>query len=91
MLFCHGHVLEADHFPANLAPSRKASASVEPHPPLSTDPLQVSLSFRVGEQSLADIEDRIITDIMERTGGNKSLAAKHLGITRWMLDRRRKR
>ncbi|MFZ3012760.1 MAG: helix-turn-helix domain-containing protein [Nitrospira sp.] len=39
---------------------------------------------------MSDLEDRIITEVLSRSNGNKSLAAKHLGITRWMLDRRRK-
>jgi len=39
---------------------------------------------------LADLEDRIINEVLKHSDGNKSLAAKHLGITRWMLDRRRK-
>ena len=47
-------------------------------------------SARLGEQSLADLEDHIIAEVLQRSDGNKTLAAKHLGITRWMLDRRRK-
>jgi two-component system response regulator AtoC len=39
---------------------------------------------------LADLEDRIINEVLQRADGNKTLAAKYLGITRWMLDRRRK-
>jgi len=39
---------------------------------------------------LADLEDRIINEVLQRSGGNKTQAAKHLGVTRWMLDRRRK-
>jgi len=39
---------------------------------------------------LADLEDRIIEEVLARSGGNKTLAAKQLGVTRWMLDRRRK-
>jgi two-component system, NtrC family, response regulator AtoC len=39
---------------------------------------------------LSELEDRIISEVLRRSEGNKSLAAKHLGITRWMLDRRRK-
>jgi two-component system response regulator AtoC len=55
-----------------------------------SDPLHIHITFRLGEQTLADLEDRIITEVLQRSDGNKSLAAKHLGITRWMLDRRRK-
>ena len=52
--------------------------------------MAVQLSFRVGEQSLNNLEDQIIAEVLQRADGNKTLAAKHLGITRWMLDRRRK-
>ena len=91
VLFCHGPTLEAEHFPSDLPAARAPGSPAPPAAPTADDPLRVGLSFRVGEQSLADIEDRIINETLERTGGNKSLAAKHLGITRWMLDRRRKR
>ena len=53
--------------------------------------MMVRLSFRLGERSLFDVEDDLIQQALERTGGNKTLAAKHLGINRWMLDRRRKK
>ncbi|MCG3774327.1 MAG: hypothetical protein JW395_1146 [Nitrospira sp.] len=52
--------------------------------------MAVQITFRVGERSLADLEDQIIAEILQRSEGNKTLAAKHLNITRWMLDRRRK-
>jgi two-component system, NtrC family, response regulator AtoC len=93
VLFCSGETLEAPHFPADLsghlapAADRAAAVSGSEAPP---DPDAVTISFRVGEQSLSDLEDRIITEVLQRSGGNKTLAAKHLGITRWMLDRRRK-
>ncbi|ALA59652.1 sigma-54-dependent transcriptional regulator [Nitrospira moscoviensis] len=93
VLFCSGETLEASHFPADLsghlAPAADRTSAVsgsEARP----DPDAVTISFRVGEQSLSDLEDRIIIEVLQRSGGNKTLAAKHLGITRWMLDRRRK-
>src|SRR5579884_2112302 len=94
VLFCPGDQLEAAHFPSDLlgaSPpmsigSRKSQPTAD-----SPDPMTVHLRFRVGEQSLADLEDRIIAEVLERSGGNKTQAAKHLGITRWMLDRRRKK
>ncbi len=93
VLFCPGDTLEAMHFPADVQeiPSRPVADTA--HPPSTstdtTDPAQVHLTFRLGE-SLSDLEDRIITEVLHRSGGNKTQAAKHLGITRWMLDRRRK-
>jgi two-component system response regulator AtoC len=94
VLFCPGESLEASHFPADIQDNHvthAAQASATTSAPAgSVDPAQVYITFRVGEQSLADLEDRIITEVLQRTGGNKTLAAKQLGITRWMLDRRRK-
>jgi two-component system response regulator AtoC len=94
VLFCPGESLEASHFPADIQDNHvthaaRASATTSATAG-SVDPAQVHITFRVGEQSLADLEDRIITAVLRRTGGNKTLAAKQLGITRWMLDRRRK-
>lgn len=90
VLFCGGDELEATHFPSDL----QAGSPPPPPPPGpaldSQDPAQVHITFRVGDASLADLEDRIITEVLQRSGGKKTIAAKHLGITRWMLDRRRK-
>jgi len=92
VLFCPGDTLEAAHFPSDI---QGVSRPLAAQPSLTTpsqpsDPMQVNISFRLGEQSLADLEDRIIAEVLQRADGNKTLAAKHLGITRWMLDRRRK-
>jgi len=93
VLFCHGDTLDAAHFPSDVT-SRPALPSPGPATPASApvdaDPAQVHIAFRLGEQSLADLEDRIISEVLQRSGGNKTQAAKYLGITRWMLDRRRK-
>lgn len=94
VLFCHGPTLEAAHFPSDLHNPYPAFAGHPPgpQPPVEPlpDPAAVHLTFQVGEHTLADLEDRIIAEVLQRSGGNKTLAAKHLGITRWMLDRRRK-
>jgi two-component system response regulator AtoC len=94
VLFCQGPTLEAANFPSDLHGASQLSATRVPgHPgpaPDTSDPTAVQISFRVGEQSLNDLEDRIIAEVLQRSDGNKTLAAKHLGITRWMLDRRRK-
>ena len=94
VLFCPGDTLEAAHFPSDI---QSGSRPVPANSPLGlsassqpADPMQIHLSFRLGEHSLADLEDWIIAEVLERAGSNKTLAAKHLGITRWMLDRRRK-
>lgn len=93
VLFCPGDTLESGHFPPDVQghPSRSVG-DTSFSPPTSSerrDPSQIHLSFRLGE-SLADLEDRIINEVLKRSDGNKSLAAKYLGITRWTLDRRRK-
>ncbi|MDH4187023.1 MAG: sigma-54 dependent transcriptional regulator [Nitrospira sp.] len=94
VLFCQGSTLEAANFPSDLQGASQlqpAASSEHPTPaPVASDPTAVHISFRVGEQSLNDLEDQIIAEVLQRSDGNKTLAAKHLGITRWMLDRRRK-
>ena len=94
VIFCNGTSLEAAHFPTDVsAPITSASTSATApafEPAADADPLTVHLSFKVGERSLNDLEDVIIRAVLERADGNKTLAAKYLGITRWMLDRRRK-
>ena len=94
VLFCQGSTLEAANFPSDLhGASRPSATAPSGHPtstPATSDPTNVQIAFRIGEQSLNDLEDRIIAEVLQRSDGNKTLAAKHLGITRWMLDRRRK-
>lgn len=94
VLFCPGDSLEAGNFPTDIQAEHSTSPRTRPlhapEIPAPDDPNNVHLTFRLGEQSLADLEDRIIAEVLQRSDGNKTLAAKHLGITRWMLDRRRK-
>lgn len=94
VLFCQGDSLEAEHFPTDVQADHSMSARTQnlhaPEVPAPDDPNSVHLAFQLGEQSLSDLEDRIIAEVLQRSDGNKTLAAKHLGITRWMLDRRRK-
>jgi two-component system response regulator AtoC len=93
VLFCPGDTLESGHFPSDVQGNPSGPVADTAHPiPTSSDTIdlsQIHLSFRLGE-SLADLEDRIINEVLRRSGGNKTQAAKHLGVTRWMLDRRRK-
>ena len=92
VLFSTGALLEAAQFPPDVQGLAPASHATRPGaPPVATpDPDTVHISFRVGERTLSDLEDRIITEVLQRTHGNKTLAAKQLGITRWTLDRRQK-
>ena len=93
VLFCPGDTLEAGQFPSDVQRSLSRPETEMAHPPSTssdtTDPSQIHMSFHLGEP-LSALEDRIINEVLRRSDGNKSLAAKHLGITRWMLDRRRK-
>jgi two-component system response regulator AtoC len=93
VLFCPGSTLESMHFPSDIqglpmqpVPDTHSALSSSPE---VIDPSQISLAFRLGD-SLSELEDRIISEVLQRSDGNKTLAAKHLGITRWKLDRRRK-
>lgn len=94
VLFCGGTTLESAHFPTEVQEAVPTTVQAPPSVPslhaAGSDPSLVQISFRVGAQSLADLEDRIIEEVLARSGGNKTLAAKQLGVTRWMLDRRRK-
>jgi two-component system, NtrC family, response regulator AtoC len=101
VLFCAGDTLESSHLPSDVRSSLQPGSPGEPEKPGpgteshdsmtdAHDPLNVQIRFRVGESSLADLEDRIIAEVLGRTNGNKTLAARYLGITRWTLDRRRK-
>ncbi|HSE57471.1 MAG TPA: sigma-54 dependent transcriptional regulator [Nitrospiraceae bacterium] len=95
VLFCQGTTLDAAHFPSDIQgaamPLGAPREAEQPAAPNALDPMTVQVAFRVGEQSLADLEDRIIEEVLRRSDGNKTLAARQLGITRWMLDRRRKK
>jgi two-component system response regulator AtoC len=46
---------------------------------------------KLGKQSLADIEQAIIQEVLRLCDYNKTAAAKHLGLTRFALDRRLKK
>lgn len=93
VIFCQGETLESGHFPSDVQGNPSGPIPNITHPTSTssdpTDPSQIHLSFRLGE-SLADLEGRIINEVLHRSGGNKTQAAKHLGVTRWTLDRRRK-
>lgn len=94
VLFCRQDTLETSHFPSEIQGELTSAASLPPAaqaiPSPTPDPLQIHLTFRLGEVSLANLENRIIAEALQRAGGNKTLAAKYLGITRWTLNRRRK-
>jgi two-component system response regulator AtoC len=62
-----------------------ASAQGSSHEPV------VRVELAVGKHTLADVESAIIEEVLRVAGYNKTLAAKHLGLTRFALDRRLKK
>jgi two-component system response regulator AtoC len=95
VIFCAGTTLEASHFPSDLKDAGRTAGTPVAAAPVAdartADPMMVHLSFRLGDRSLSDLEHDLIQEALERAGGNKTLAAKYLGINRWLLDRRRKK
>ncbi|MEQ1790947.1 MAG: helix-turn-helix domain-containing protein [Nitrospiraceae bacterium] len=49
------------------------------------------LESKLGKQSLADIEQAIIQEVLRLSDYNKTTAARYLGLTRFALDRRLKK
>lgn len=87
MIFCHGRTLTASCLPRELHDSAQQTAV-----PISQGEEQVvRVEMTLGKQTLADVEEAIIEEVLRLAGYNKSLAAKHLGLTRFALDRRLKK
>jgi len=86
-IFCHGKTLPAGCLPRELR---------EGTPPVTVaatagDEQVIRVEMPVGRLSLAEVEDALIQEVLRLTDYNKSLAAKHLGLTRFALDRRLKK
>jgi len=47
--------------------------------------------MRLGQQTLIEVERALIDEVLRVSDYNKTLAAKHLGLTRFALDRRLKK
>ena len=87
VIFAKDKTITAGNLPKELheIPDRAATTQ-------TTDAKQVvRIEMTIGTHTLADIESSIIEEIMRLADANKSLAAKHLGITRFALDRRLKK
>jgi DNA-binding NtrC family response regulator len=92
VLFCPGDTIESAHFPTDVQGLSKSAASdAQPAPAASAANAlsQINGVFPLGE-SLSDLQDQIINEVLRRAAGNKSLASKHLSTTGRLLDRRRK-
>ena len=87
LIFCQGRTLTVAYLPAELRESAKqvaVAAGTGPNP-------IVRVEMELGRQTLANVESALIEEVLRLTGYNKSLAAKHLGLTRFALDRRLKK
>ena len=87
MIFCSGQTLTVNYLPRELfdqsSPLAKSVASGSAH--------RIRVEIEVGKHKLQHIEQSVIDEMLRVTGYNKSLAAKHLGLTRFALDRRLKK
>lgn len=87
MIFCQGRTLTPSCLPLELREAGKQMAvTTAPGP----EPV-VRVEMKLGQQSLADVEGAIIDEVLRLADYNKTLAAKHLGMTRFALDRRLKK
>jgi two-component system response regulator AtoC len=87
VIFCRGHTLTSGDLPREV---QEMSHSVVNVITQGDEPM-VRIEMRLGEHTLGDIENTLIEEVMRVSDFNKSLAAKHLGITRFALDRRLKK
>ncbi|MEX2492915.1 MAG: sigma-54 dependent transcriptional regulator [Nitrospirales bacterium] len=87
VIFCRGQTLSRGDLPREV---QEISHSVVNVITQGDEPL-VRIEMRLGEHTLGDIENTLIEEVMRVSDFNKSLAAKHLGITRFALDRRLKK
>lgn len=87
MIFCQGRTLASSCLPAELREAGKhVAVTTAPGP----EPV-VRVEMKLGQQSLADVEGAIVEEVLRLADYNKTLAAKHLGLTRFALDRRLKK
>lgn len=87
MIFCQGRTLTPTSLPTEL---RERATQVAVVTGTGTDQV-IRVEMKLGQQSLADIERAIIDEVVRLADYNKTLAAKHLGLTRFALDRRLKK
>ena len=87
LIFCQGRMLTPTCLPIELrenAPHMTVASGT------GTDSM-LRIDMKLGQQTLADIERTIIDEVLRLANYNKTLAAKHLGRTRFSLDRRLKK
>jgi two-component system response regulator AtoC len=87
VIFCRGQTLTSGDLPREVQEMPHSVVNVI----TQGDEPMVRIEMRLGEHTLGDIENTLIEEVMRVSDFNKSLAAKHLGITRFALDRRLKK
>lgn len=87
VIFCRGQTLTKGDLPREVQEVAHSSVNVVTQ---GEQPM-VRIEMKLGEHTLGDIENTLIEEVMRVSDFNKSLAAKHLGITRFALDRRLKK
>ena len=87
VIFCKTSWLTAGDLPRELEELPLAPVSIVP---LGDNPL-VRIEMTLGEHSLSNIEQSVVEAVLRFCDGNKSQAAKLLGLTRFALDRRLKK
>jgi two-component system response regulator AtoC len=87
MIFCQGRTLTPTCLPIEL---RENVPHVAVASRTGTDSM-VRIDMKLGQQTLADVERAIIDEVLQLANYNKTVAAKHLGLTRFSLDRRLKK
>ena len=87
VIFCHGKSLTPGDLPREVHEETQSPVNAV----IRGDQQMIRLEMTLGEHTLADIENAVIEEVMRVSDYNKSLAAKHLGITRFALDRRLKK
>lgn len=88
MIFCFKDKITTEHLPKELLEGREELWSI---PPESDGGNAINLRIEFGRDTLGQIEKAIIHQALEKANGNKPLAAKYLGITRFSLNRRLKK
>jgi two-component system response regulator AtoC len=87
LIFCQGKTLTANYLPSELR-ERAASPAVA----VTQGAEQVlRVEMPLGKLTLAELEAAVIEEVLRLSGHNKTQAAKHLGLTRFALDRRLKK
>jgi two-component system response regulator AtoC len=87
VIFCRGQSLTSGDLPREVQEVAHSTVNVVTQ---GNQPM-VRIEMKLGEHTLGDIESTLIEEVMRVSDFNKSLAAKHLGITRFALDRRLKK